>query len=62
MGKNDLTKDLVCGMQIMADKAKATFTYNERVFYFCGMGCFERFKNDPEKYVQGEERKDWIRG
>ncbi|MBI5894019.1 MAG: YHS domain-containing protein [Deltaproteobacteria bacterium] len=55
MGENDLILDLVCGMQMLTDKAKATYTYNERVFYFCGMGCLDRFKNDPEKYIKREK-------
>jgi len=52
MGEDSLTQDLVCGMMLRVDKVKATYTYHEKVYYFCGMGCLERFKKEPDKYIK----------
>lgn len=32
-----------------------------KTYYFCGLGCKERFEKDPEKYLSGQ-KQDWIRG
>lgn len=55
MEKDSLTQDLVCGMMLRVDKVKATYTYHEKVYYFCGMGCLERFKKEPDKYIKKEK-------
>lgn len=56
-----MTKDPVCKMTLEETKAPFSFEYNSVTYYFCGLGCKERFEKDPEKYLSGKD-VDWIRG
>ncbi|SRR5258708_10266588 len=38
--------DPVCGMEIAAHQAAATHIYNHRRYYFCGLGCEEKFRKE----------------
>lgn len=53
-----MTKDPVCGMVLDEEKAPYKFEYEGAVYYFCGLGCRERFKKNPRKYLEG--KADWI--
>lgn len=53
-----MTKDPVCGMILSEEKALFKYEYKGNTFYFCGEGCLERFRRDPEGYLKG--KKDWI--
>ncbi len=44
-------KDPVCGMNVDAAQAAATFVHNNKTYYFCSGGCGEKFKADPGKYL-----------
>ena len=46
-----LDKDPVCGMNVDAAKAAASVEYEGRLYHFCGRGCAEKFKADPEEYL-----------
>lgn len=46
-----MTKDPVCGMQIDANKAPATSTYQGKKYAFCGQECKDKFDREPERYV-----------
>jgi Cu+-exporting ATPase len=46
--------DLVCGMTVAPETAAAEYKYNGRTYYFCAVGCKERFAADPEKYLKKE--------
>lgn len=46
-------KDPVCGMKVDPVGAKNIFELKEKTYYFCGKGCLEKFKSDPEKYLKG---------
>lgn len=48
-------KDLVCGMEIDKDNAVAAYEYKGKVYYFCNLGCKDKFVQDPEKYIAQEE-------
>jgi len=48
------TIDPVCKMTVMPETAAAEFEYNGTKYYFCAVGCKERFAADPEKYLQKE--------
>jgi len=48
-------------MTLEETKAPFSFEYNSVTYYFCGLGCKERFEKDPEKYLSGKD-VDWIRG
>ena len=40
--------DPVCGMQVEADTAAAAWEYGGQTYFFCSLGCFERFRADPQ--------------
>jgi Cu+-exporting ATPase len=40
--------DPVCGMRIDRSTAAGAWPHRGRTYYFCSVGCFERFKADPE--------------
>jgi Cu+-exporting ATPase len=42
--------DPVCGMKVVPEKA-AGHEYKGTTYYFCGRGCLEKFKADPERYL-----------
>ncbi len=46
-----LQKDAVCGMSVDPAKATSTVQHKDKTYYFCSRGCGEKFKADPEKYV-----------
>ena len=45
--------DPVCGMTIEREKAAATTSYKGTTYYFCSVGCRDKFTADPEKYLRG---------
>lgn len=45
-------KDPVCGMTVDPARAKATHEHAGRKYYFCCVGCMEKFKVDPQKYIE----------
>jgi Cu+-exporting ATPase len=49
-------KDPVCGMNVSPEKAAGHYEYEGKTYYFCGKGCLEKFKADPEKYLKKEEK------
>ncbi|MBW2058072.1 MAG: YHS domain-containing protein [Deltaproteobacteria bacterium] len=49
--------DPVCGMQVDESKAAATYEYEGKTYYFCAVGCRNRFSEDPENFA-GEDTKD----
>ncbi len=44
--------DPVCGMTVSKERAAGHHEYKGVTYYFCGKGCLERFKSDPEKYLR----------
>jgi P-type Cu+ transporter len=44
-------KDPVCGMDVAPESAAAAWEHDGRVYYFCSLGCLDRFKEDPERYL-----------
>jgi Cu+-exporting ATPase len=40
--------DPVCGMQVDPANAKGSFDHKGTTYYFCGLRCLEKFKNDPD--------------
>lgn len=43
--------DPVCGMNVTANPEKS-ITQNETIFYFCSQKCIEKFRANPEQYLQ----------
>jgi Cu+-exporting ATPase len=46
-----MERDLVCGMDVDPEKAKATVEHAGRTYYFCSAGCAQKFQKAPEKYL-----------
>ncbi len=45
-------KDPVCGMDVDERKAAATYDYKGATYYFCAVGCKNKFMEDPEKFLK----------
>jgi DNA-binding transcriptional ArsR family regulator/YHS domain-containing protein len=46
-----VVQDSVCGMRVSVSEAGATATHDSRTYYFCGIGCQEKFLVNASKYV-----------
>ncbi|HEV2175619.1 MAG TPA: heavy metal translocating P-type ATPase [Terriglobia bacterium] len=44
-------RDPVCGMTVNPEKAAGRLEYDGHEYFFCGRGCLEKFRVDPNKYV-----------
>ncbi len=47
--------DPVCKMTVDEKKA-ATYEYKGKTYYFCAVGCKDKFSKDPEKFVKQEQK------
>src|SRR5436190_14936786 len=43
--------DPVCGMTIDPQTAAGSMDYNGRTYFFCSVGCLNRFRAEPERFV-----------
>ena len=48
--------DPVCKMEVDDKKAAAAYEYEGKKYYFCAVGCKDRFSKDPEKFL-GKDKK-----
>ena len=48
-----MATDPVCKMTVEPAKAAAQSTYKNQTYYFCAVGCKQKFDREPEKYVAG---------
>jgi Cu+-exporting ATPase len=46
--------DPVCGMTVDPQRAAGSFEFSGRTYYFCALGCREKFKSDPEQYLASQ--------
>jgi Cu+-exporting ATPase len=44
--------DPVCGMKVDEKKSAATYEYQGKTYYFCAVGCRDRFSQSPEKFLK----------
>lgn len=56
-----LVTDPVCKMELRADQATATLTFNGRRYYFCHTACLHLFEADPLAYVDDAQSEDKAR-
>jgi YHS domain-containing protein len=49
-----MAKDPICGMEVEPSEAAASYDYEGTMYYFCAVGCKEKFKQNPERYVESE--------
>src|SRR6266446_10914688 len=47
-------KDPVCGMTVDPRSAAGFYEYRRQTYFFCSVGCRERFKADPERFLNHE--------
>ncbi len=47
-----MAKDPVCEMEVNEEKAAATYEYKGKTYYFCAVGCKEKFAVNPEKFLK----------
>ena len=45
--------DPVCKMSVEPAKAAAQSTHQGQTYYFCAVGCKQKFDREPEKYLGG---------
>ena len=50
-----MATDPVCKMEVDEKKAAATYEYKGKTYYFCAVGCKEKFANEPGKYLEEEK-------
>ncbi|MBI1734125.1 MAG: YHS domain-containing protein [Candidatus Rokubacteria bacterium] len=48
-----MAKDPVCHMDVEPAKAAAQSKHQGQTYYFCAVGCKQKFDRDPEKYLKG---------
>src|ERR1700681_512108 len=46
-----MERDPVCGMAVDPQRAAAKAEHAGNTYYFCGKGCAEKFRADPDKYL-----------
>lgn len=49
-----MTKDPVCGMDVIEDKAAGKSEYQGKSYYFCSLHCKTKFDANPGAYIQDE--------
>lgn len=50
-----VVKDVVCGMRLSASGAAAHSQHGHGTYYFCAVGCKDKFDANPTQYVNQEE-------
>ncbi|MEM7042338.1 MAG: heavy metal translocating P-type ATPase [Pseudomonadota bacterium] len=55
LGKGEIIRDPVCGMEVDAAKGKPFTERDGRRVYFCAERCRERFLEDPESFIEAED-------
>lgn len=43
--------DPVCGMTVEPETAAAAWDHDGTTYYFCSVGCFDRFREDPGHFL-----------
>jgi P-type Cu+ transporter len=46
--------DPVCGMEVEPATSAAAWQHEEATYHFCSIGCFERFRADPEAILAAD--------
>src|SRR2546422_933110 len=47
-------KDPVCGMSVEPQNVAGFYEYKGQTYFFCSIGCGEKFKADPERFLNHE--------
>ncbi len=54
----DALTDPVCGMSVKRETAAGKYEYDSSVFYFCSIGCLDKFKRDPQSFLSPAKSKE----
>ena len=54
--------DPVCTMDVEPAKAAAQSSYKGQTYYFCAVGCKQKFDREPETYLKTLSRRPSWRG
>ena len=49
--------DPVCSMKVEPDRAAASYEFDGNLYWFCSLGCFVKFRAQPERYLHPETWK-----
>jgi len=49
--KRQTVTDPVCGMTVDPESAAGSFDYKGETYYFCSLHCLEKFREDPERFL-----------
>jgi Cu+-exporting ATPase len=49
--------DPVCGMAVEPDMAAAAWEHDGTTYYFCSVGCMERFRENPTEFLSMDPSK-----
>jgi Cu+-exporting ATPase len=44
--------DPVCGMTVDRETAAGAWEHDGQTYLFCSLGCLERFRKDPARYLR----------
>ncbi len=50
--------DPVCGMTVNPDTAAGSHQFNGTTYYFCSVGCLEKFKQNPKSFLAPKKEKN----
>lgn len=50
-----IAHDPVCGMEVDESATDLKYEYQGDTYFFCSRGCLEKFKTDPEQYLNGKK-------
>ncbi|MGH7908882.1 MAG: heavy metal translocating P-type ATPase [Thermodesulfobacteriota bacterium] len=53
IGRTQMVKDPVCGMNIDQESAAGSYEHEGKTYFFCNPYCLEKFKAEPAKYLTG---------
>ncbi|TKA88663.1 heavy metal translocating P-type ATPase [Guyparkeria sp. SB14A] len=56
--RHEPVTDPVCGMQVDPATSEHRSEYHGETFHFCSAHCRERFEDDPERYLSGDDPSD----
>src|SRR5260370_9804826 len=49
---NPTTKDPVCGMDVVPERAAGSAEHLGKTYYFCSKNCVQKFQADPERFLR----------
>ncbi len=49
--QREVVEDPVCGMTVTPESAAGSFAHNGKTYYFCSRQCLNKFRDDPEHYL-----------